>query len=96
MALTGASPVSEIHVNDMKFKMRDYIKEWELKPSDFAGDDHDHSRLFYKMLMEADKQLKAMDKEPSRYTKRDVANGLRAHAHCTESMTLWLYKNNMF
>ena len=49
VALTGASPVSEIHVNDMKFKMRDYIKEWELKPSDFAGDDHDHSRLFYKM-----------------------------------------------
>ena len=87
---------SERHVQDMKFRLRDYIKDYEIKAQEFYGDDHDHSRLFYRMLLEADKQLQCMGKDPSRYTKRDVANGLREHPHCTESMILWLYKNNMF
>lgn len=88
--------LSNAHVKDKKMRMKDYVKDMELKPQDFNGDDEAHSRLFYKTLMEVDQQLKAMDKEPSRYTKRDVANGLRAHPHCTESMILWLYKHNMF
>lgn len=87
---------SNMHVKEKKEKMKDYVKEMSLCPTEFMGDDSEHACLFYKVLLDVDRQLKIMDKEPSRYTKRDVANGLRAHKHCNDSMTLWLYKHNMF
>lgn len=89
---------SEAYVQDKKMKVKEYVADNpELTAHDFMGDDESHSRLFYKVLLEVDQHLIGKDqKDPTRYTKRDVATGLRRHPHCTESFLLWLYKHNMF
>lgn len=87
---------SQEYVTDKKTKISEFVKELDIPEYMFHGDDEAQSRLFYNCLMNVDSYLSEVDREPSRYTKHDVACGLRAHHHCTNSTLLWLYQHNMF
>lgn len=87
---------SEAHVQDKKEKIRDYVRDMEIPEAQFHGGPEEHAHLFYNVLMDVDMKLREMDRDPTRYTKRDIANGLRKHKHCSNCMLLWLYTQNMF
>lgn len=87
---------SEAHVQDKKEKIRDYVRDMEIPEAQFHGGPEEHAHLFYNVLMDVDMKLREMDREPTRYTKRDIAHGLRKHKHCSNCMLLWLYTQNMF
>lgn len=87
---------SEEHVQEQKTKIRDYVKDMEIPEAQFHGGPEEHAHLFYNVLMDVDMKLREMDREPTRYTKRDIAHGLRKHKHCSNCMLLWLYTQNLF
>lgn len=83
------------HVEKMKTSMQEYVKELEIPAHKFYNESG-YKDLFYATVMEVDKQLDAMDKKPTRYTTKDVAQGLRKHPHVTPEFVQWMYETQKF
>lgn len=86
---------SEEHVKKMKTSMQEYVKGLEIPAHKFHNE-AGYKDLFYSTVMAVDEQLDAMDKKPTRYTTKDVAQGLRKHPHVTPAFVQWMYETSKF
>jgi hypothetical protein len=84
---------SQEYVKNLKETLRDWVRDLPFKPEAFNNPAH----LYAQAILRADVMyLKPRGKDPSRFTRLDVAKGLRLHKHCTNEFLLWLYENNKF
>lgn len=86
---------SEEHVRKMKTNMQEWVKEMEIEGHRFHNVDG-FKRLFNEVALEVDKQLEAEGKKPTRYTTKDVAQGLRLHPKVTDEFRMWLLEHNKY
>ena len=87
---------SEEHVRKLKTTVKDWVNCMELRAGDFHGDEEEHKRLFNRVYLECLRNIHSMGKDPSRYTRSDIAKALAKHDHCSDSMKTWMMWKNLF